>query len=346
MWTNPAIGPDERTGDRPHRALESRRVGRFTGAARRRFGTAARGALARWIDTGASARALDDGAVDWLRCAPFLALHALCLAPIWTGVSTTALAVAGGLYASRVFALTAFYHRYFSHRAFRTSRPFQFLMAVAGNCAVQRGPIWWAAHHRHHHLHSEEASDLHSPRRHGFWYSHMLWFMTGAGFRTQTRYVRDWMQYPELRWLDRFDWVAPTLLALALGLTGSLLARVRPDLGTSAPQLLAWGFVISTVAVYHTTYTVNSAAHVWGTRRFNTRDDSRNNAALALLTMGEGWHNNHHHFPASARQGFYWWEIDCTYYGLVALSWMGLVWDLRGVPPYVLERNLAAPARR
>jgi stearoyl-CoA desaturase (Delta-9 desaturase) len=307
---------------------------------------AIRGALARWFDTSTNPRAAEDNRVDWVRCAPFIALHALCLAPFWTGVSTTALALAGALYVVRVFALTGFYHRYFSHRAFRTSRPFQFVMALAGSFAVQRGPIWWAAHHRNHHRHAEQPLDLHSPRQHGFWHSHTLWFMTGAGFRTQAGYVRDWLKYPELRWLDRFDWVAPTALAAAIGVTGSTLARLRPDLGTNAAQLLAWGFVISTVAVYHTTYTVNSAAHTWGRRRFETADDSRNNAALALVTMGEGWHNNHHHYPASARQGFYWWEIDLTYYGLVVLSWLGLIWDLRQVPAHVLQRNLVTTRQR
>jgi stearoyl-CoA desaturase (Delta-9 desaturase) len=300
-------------------------------------------ALGRWFDTEAPAQREDDQ-VDWLRCLPFVALHLLCFAALWTGVSATALAVAVGLYLVRVFAITGFYHRYFSHRTFRTSRAFQFVMAVAGNMAAQRGPIWWAAHHRHHHLHAEQEPDLHSPHQHGFWRSHMLWFMTGAGFRTQTRYVRDWLRYPELRALDRYDWVVPVLLAAALGVLGALLDRHAPALGTSAAQMLTWGFVISTVAVYHATYTVNSLAHRWGRRRFATKDDSRNNAVLALLTMGEGWHNNHHHYPASARQGFFWWEIDLTYYGLVVLSGLGLIRDLRPVPAHVLSRNLLTGA--
>lgn len=280
-----------------------------------------------------------DDQVDWVRCLPFMGMHLLCLVPLWVGVSWTAVAVCVVLYWLRVFALTGFYHRYFSHRAFRTSRPFQFVMAVAGNLAVQRGPIWWAAHHRHHHLHSEDPTDLHSPVQHGFVWSHTLWFMTGAGFRTQARYVRDWLQYPELRAIDRFDNVVPVLLALGLGALGATLERVAPELGTSAAQLVVWGFGISTVAVYHATYTINSLAHRWGRRRFVTRDDSRNNAVLALLTMGEGWHNNHHHYPAAARQGFYWWEIDATYYGLLLLSKIGLIWDLRLVPTHVLSRN-------
>lgn len=294
--------------------------------------------LTRWIDT-TSAGDRDDDRVDWVRCVPFIALHLVCLLAFWTGVSATALTVATGLYFLRVFAITAFYHRYFSHRTFRTSRPFQFLMAIVGNLAVQRGPIWWAAHHRHHHLHSEQPNDLHSPTQHGFLRSHMLWFMTGAGFRTQTRYVRDWMQYPELRALDRFDWVLPVGLLTALAATGAWLQRLAPSLETNAAQMVVWGFAISTVAVYHVTYTINSLSHRWGRRRFKTRDESRNNWLLAILTLGEGWHNNHHHYPASARQGFYWWEIDLTYYGLMLLSAVGLIWDIRPVPQRVLERN-------
>ncbi len=298
--------------------------------------------VVRWIDTDARVGEAGSDRIDWVRCVPFIGMHVLCVCGAWTGVSITALAVAGALYALRLFAITAFYHRYFSHRTFRTSRAFQWVMAATGSLAVQRGPIWWAAHHRHHHLHAEEPSDLHSPVQHGFWRSHMFWFMTGAGFRTQTRYVRDWLQFPELRWLDRFDWVLPALLVAGLVALGQILASVAPQLGTGPWQLVVWGFGISTVGVYHVTYTVNSLAHRWGSRRFQTRDDSRNNLALALLTMGEGWHNNHHHYPASARQGFYWWEIDLTYYLLVAFSWVGLIWDLRPVPARVLTRNLAA----
>lgn len=294
--------------------------------------------LTRWIDTRDAAPEAGDR-VELLRCLPFIGMHGLCLGAWWTGTSPVALAVAAGLYAFRVFAVTAFYHRYFSHRTFRTSRPMQFLMAVSGNLAAQRGPIWWAAHHRHHHLHAERESDLHSPVRHGFWRSHMGWFMTGAGFRTQSRYVRDWLRYPELRLLDRFDWIVPVLLLAGLGALGAILERRAPRLGTSAAQMIVWGFAISTVAVYHVTYTINSLAHRFGRRRFRTADDSRNNVLLALITMGEGWHNNHHHYPASARQGFYWWEIDLTYYGLVLLSWAGLIWDLRPVPVHVLARN-------
>ena len=118
---------------------------------------------------------------------------------------------------------------------------------------------------------------------------------------------------------------------------GAWLARTHPQLGTSGLQLVVWGFCISTVALWHSTFTINSLAHRFGTRRYATRDDSRNNFWLALLTFGEGWHNNHHHFPVAARQGFYWWEIDIAYYGLRALAAAGIIWDLRAVPAHARE---------
>ncbi len=302
-------------------------------------------AILRWFD--AQDRHPEEGhavsdRVDWTRCAPFIAMHLICLAAIWTGVSWTAVAVATGLFLVRIFAITGFYHRYFSHRTFRTSRPFQFAMAVIANSSVQRGPLWWAAHHRHHHNHSDDLPDHHSPGLKGFLMSHMGWFMTDAGFRTEERLVRDWAKFPELKFLDRFDWIVPVLLAAGLFGAGSLAERFAPGLGTSGWQLLIWGFFISTIVLFHATYTINSLAHQYGSQRFDTGDDSRNNFLLALLTLGEGWHNNHHHYPASTRQGFYWWEIDLTYYGLKALSWTGLIWDLRPVPERVLKEGRAA----
>ncbi|MEB3198382.1 MAG: acyl-CoA desaturase [Candidatus Sericytochromatia bacterium] len=294
--------------------------------------------LLAWFD-GSTGREAAGERLDWLRAGPFLAIHALCGLAWYTGVSPTAIAVAVGLYLVRMFAITAFYHRYFSHRAFKTSRAFQFLMALLGNSAVQRGPIWWAAHHRHHHRHSDRPEDLHSPVQYGFWQSHVRWFLTGRGFATQSQYVTDLLAYPELRWLDRFDWVGPVALLAALAASGAALQTWAPDLGTSAAQLVVWGFAISTVATWHVTYTINSLSHQWGTRRYQTNDDSRNNWLLALLTLGEGWHNNHHHHQSSARQGFFWWEIDLAYYGLRLLAALRLVWDLRPVPAHVLLKN-------
>jgi stearoyl-CoA desaturase (delta-9 desaturase) len=277
--------------------------------------------------------------IHWWGSLPYLAMHIGLVAILWVGVSPFAIAVMLALYVGRMFAITGFYHRYFSHRTFRAGRPVQFLMALAGTTAVQRGPLWWAAHHRYHHRHSDEEADAHSPRRHGFWWSHVGWFLTRSGTPTRERLVRDWLRYPELRFLDRHHLLGPVLLATTLLGAGAWLERALPGLGTSALQLFVWGFVVSTVVLYHATYTINSLSHRFGSQRFDTGDDSRNNWLLALLTLGEGWHNNHHHYPASARQGFYWWEIDLTYYGLRLLSSLGLISDLKPVPAKVLERN-------
>lgn len=288
--------------------------------------------LRRWIDGDVIARG---SGVDWPRVVPYIGLHLGCFGVIWVGVSLTAVLFALTLYALRMFAITAFYHRYFSHGSFRTSRAVQFLFAVLGASAAQRGPLWWASHHRHHHAHADRQGDTHSRQIHGFWWSHTGWFLASENFNTRSERVRDLHRFPELRALDRFDTVVPALLALGLYLGGEGLAQAAPELGTSGAQLLVWGFCISTVALYHATFTINSLAHRWGKRRYATPDHSRNNLFLALLTFGEGWHNNHHHYPAAARQGFYWWEIDLTYYGLRTLAALGLIWDLKTVPAAV-----------
>ena len=289
--------------------------------------------LLAWFDNQAvAASGQFERRVEWLRILPFIGMHLMCAGVIWVGVSSTALLVAAALYVLRLVAITGFYHRYFSHRTFRTSRALQFVFAVLGTMAVQRGPLWWAAHHRHHHAHADEADDSHSPAQHGFWWSHVGWFMNRSNFRTRSEMIRDLMRYPELRFLDRFDIVPPIALAALLFFGGNALADAYPQLGTSGAQLLIWGFFISTVVLHHVTFTVNSLAHRFGRRRYATRDDSRNNWWIALLTFGEGWHNNHHHFPGSVRQGFYWWEIDLTYYLLRAMAACGLIWDLKTVP--------------
>ena len=298
--------------------------------------------LVRWLISDAAGSTDDSAAdrIDWPRCVPFILLHLACLAVLWVGFSWVALAVAVGLYFVRMFFVTGFYHRYFSHRAFRTSRAFQLVMAVLGCTAVQRGPLWWASHHRHHHKHSDEEPDPHSPRRRGFLMSHLGWFMTRRNYATQWAYARDWARYPELRWVNRLDWVPAATLAGGLYGLGAWLGHAFPGLNTGGWQLVVWGFCLSTVVLYHATYTINSLAHRIGGRRFETGDDSRNSLGLALITLGEGWHNNHHHYPAAARQGFYWWEIDVCYYLLRGLEAVGLIRDLRPVPDRVLHRRL------
>ena len=305
-------------------------------AARPSLSRRLRASLARWFDAGTMPPATDDG-IDWARIVPFAGVHLACLATLRVGASATAVGTALALYALRMFAITGFYHRYFSHRAFRTSRPSQFLFALIGASAVQRGPLWWAAHHREHHAHSDTPGDVHSPRQRGFLWSHMGWFMSHKHVRPDFSRVKDLLRYPELRFLDRFDVLVPTLLGVGVFLFGVALKHLAPGLHTNGWQMLVWGFFVSTVAVYHGTYTINSLSHVFGRQRYRTGDTSRNNPWLALITLGEGWHNNHHHYPASARQGFYWWEFDITYYMLKLLSMLGLIWDLRAVPAAIRE---------
>ena len=296
--------------------------------------------LRQWLDSdyfpeGAEAVRSRPDRLEYRRCLPFAILHLGCLGVIWTGWSWTALAVAVALYGVRMFAITGFYHRYFSHRTFRTSRAAQFLFAALGNTAVQRGALWWAAVHRHHHKHSDQDQDVHSPGVSGFLWAHIGWMTSSKNFPTDYGAVRDLAKYPELVFLNRFDMVVPAGFAAALYALGETLRAFAPGLGTSGAQLLVWGFFISTVFLLHGTLMINSLAHVFGHRRFQTSDDSRNNFLLALITLGEGWHNNHHRFMNAARQGFYWWEIDVTFYGLKLLSWLGVIWDLKGVPPQV-----------
>ncbi len=305
--------------------------------------------LIRWVDSYHGVEEIDPSAVkekkvDWLRVVPFVILHAACIAVIWVGWSPVAVAVAVALYLVRMFAITGFYHRYFSHKAFETYRFWQFIFAALGNSSSQRGPIWWASHHRHHHRYTDQPEDVHSPLQHGFWWSHMGWLTSRKNFPTQFKYVGDWMKFPELVWVDRFDTVLPFLLALALLVTGTLLERYAPGLRTNGWQMLVWGFFISTVFLFHGTVTINSFAHIFGWRRFDTPDTSRNSFLLSVITLGEGWHNNHHHFPVCARQGFRWWEMDITYFLLKLMAALGIVRNLRPLPgrlrsPQIPESN-------
>ncbi|MFL1485270.1 acyl-CoA desaturase [Marinobacter sp. LN3S78] len=295
--------------------------------------------ILRWFDSEAGSDQLDQTSRQFnlVRVLPFIALHAACLLAFLTGVSAFALGFALAFFTIRMFAITGFYHRYFSHKTFRTSRGWQFVFALLGASAAQRGPLWWAAHHRHHHQHSDREDDLHSPHHGGFWWSHVGWFTCDAGFRTDERRVKDWLRYPELRFINRFDALVPAACALAIYGLGEALAAWAPGLGTNGLQLLVWGFFVSTVVLFHATVSINSLSHVWGSRRFDTPDDSRNNFWLALVTFGEGWHNNHHRYPQSARQGFRWYEIDLTYYGLWLLSKAGIIHGLKPLPERVRE---------
>lgn len=264
----------------------------------------------------------------WVTNVPFYVVHVLPFLAVFTGVTLEAVVLGVVLYVSRAFFITGGYHRYFAHRTYRMGRVPQFLMALGGTTAAQQGPLWWAAHHRDHHRYADTPRDPHSPI-HGFWWAHVGWITSGRFGETKHDRIRDFARYPELVWLDRHWWVGPwalgTLTFLVAGLPGLLV-----------------GFFGSTVLLWHATFSINSFAHLIGRRRFETDDTSRNSAVLAVLTLGEGWHNNHHHYPTSVRQGFRWWELDVTYLVLKALSWVGITSRLR--PPPDRARSGEPPA--
>ncbi len=269
-----------------------------------------------------------DEQINRITSIPFFALHALPLLAIFTGVSVRAVILCVVLFYSRMFFITAGYHRYFSHRSYRMARVPQFLMAFGGTTAVQKGPLWWAAHHRDHHRYSDTDLDIHSPRK-GFLWSHFGWILCEKYAYTEFDRIKDFSKFPELRFLNKYDWIGPW----ALGFACFLIA------GWSG---LLIGFFLSTVLLWHATFTVNSLAHVWGRRRYATTDTSRNSVFIAILTMGEGWHNNHHSYQASVRQGFFWWEWDPTFYLLKALSWVGITRDLKEPTEQIRRANLIA----
>jgi stearoyl-CoA desaturase (delta-9 desaturase) len=255
----------------------------------------------------------------------FVLVHVACFAAIWTGITWQSVAICAALYWLRIFAIGAGYHRYFSHRSYSTSRLFQFILALGSQSTAQKSVLWWTAQHRNHHLHSDTERDPHSPRQKGFWYSHVGWIFARRADKVDLTKVADLARFPELMWLHRYELVPAFVLAVICFLLDGWTGLVI-------------GFFWSTVLVFHATFCINSLAHVHGRKRYVTGDDSRNNWYLALFTMGEGWHNNHHACQSSVRQGFRWWEVDCTYYVLKLLSWCGLVWNLKK-PPEEVVRN-------
>ena len=250
-------------------------------------------------------------------------IHAACLLVFWVAPTTADLVLLAATFYARMFGITGGYHRYFAHKTYKTSRAFQLVLAVLGCSSTQKGPLWWAGNHRNHHRHADKPGDLHSPRE-GLYHAHQGWIFEGRWDGTPLAQIGDFARYPELVWLNRNHHLPPLALA-------GLCAWIGGFSG------LVWGYVLSTVLLWHATYTINSLAHTWGSRRYETQDTSRNNLWLALLTLGEGWHNNHHHFCASTRQGFRWWEVDVTYYLLRGLQAVGLVWDIREPPAHVLH---------
>ncbi|MFQ5580080.1 MAG: acyl-CoA desaturase [Nitrospiria bacterium] len=268
----------------------------------------------------------EDSQICWTTSTPFIIVHLMPLAAFWTGVTWFDLGICLALYYIRMFFITAGYHRYFAHRSYRLGRVMQFLMAVGGSMAGQKGVLWWAAHHRHHHRYSDQLEDAHSPLR-GVWWSHLGWILCDRYNPTRFDLIKDFAKFPELRWINRHWYIPATLLGFTCWVLGSW------------PTLIV-GYFLSTVLLYHGTFLVNSATHLFGRRRFATDDTSRNSMIIALLTCGEGWHNNHHHYQSTANQGFYWWEIDFSYYVLIVMSWLGLAKDLRKPSKNVLINDL------
>jgi stearoyl-CoA desaturase (Delta-9 desaturase) len=262
-----------------------------------------------------------------LQTLPFLAVHVAAIAGVaWLGWSWRGLALAVALYYARMFFVCAGYHRYFAHRSFRTTRAIQLMLAFFAMTSSQKGVLWWAGHHRQHHKFSDQDGDVHSVQRDGFLWGHLGWIFSKKYEATDTERMRDFAKFPELAWLDRFWAVPPAALAVALFLVGG-------------PFALVWGFFVSTSLLWHGTFTINSLSHMFGSRRYAIADNSRNNGLLAAITMGEGWHNNHHYYQRSVRQGFFWWEIDPTFYLLRSMEALGLVWDLHAPPPHVVANH-------
>jgi stearoyl-CoA desaturase (delta-9 desaturase) len=267
----------------------------------------------------------------------FAVIHLIPLLALITGATAFDWLMCGVLYFTRMFFVTGFYHRYFSHKTFKTSRVFQFIMAFLAETSLQKGILWWAAHHRVHHRTSDTPQDPHSMKIYGFFYSHMGWILGPDYKRTDFKGISDYAKYPELRWINKNYLIPPLTLALALMAVGGVVngGSITMMFTSAGVSTLLIGFFLSTVLLYHGTFSINSIMHKLGRQRYETGDESRNSALLAMLTLGEGWHNNHHYYESSTRQGFFWWEVDITFYLLKVLSWFGIIWDLKEVPKYI-----------
>lgn len=282
--------------------------------------------LAETSNTTPSLRPREKG-ISLMASMPFFVMHGLALYGIWaTPFAWKWVGLAIASYYLRMFGVTGGYHRYFAHRSYKTSRVFQFILAFLAQSSAQKGVLWWAAHHRHHHKFSDQPQDLHSPLQDGFWWSHVGWILSSEHNQTDYNAIKDFKDYPEIQFLNRYPHLPAIAYAVILFLT------------LGAPGLW-YGFFVSTAFLWHGTFTINSLSHVFGSQRYVSQDTSRNNFLLSLLTMGEGWHNNHHTYQSATRQGFFWWEIDLTYYVLKTLSLFGIVWDLRQPPLKLLENR-------
>jgi stearoyl-CoA desaturase (delta-9 desaturase) len=265
--------------------------------------------------------------IDPVKSIPFFLVHVAAVALVWhLGWSWSGFGLALGLYALRMFGVTAGYHRYFSHRSYKTSRVFQFILAILAMTSVQKGVLWWASHHRAHHKYSDKPEDVHSVKQDGFWWSHVGWILSNEYDATDLDRVRDLARYPELRVLDRLHLLVSVGFAVLCYLLGGLWG-------------LSWGFFVSTSLLWHGTFTINSLTHMFGKARYVTGENSKNNFWLALITLGEGWHNNHHYYQRATNQGFFWWELDVTYYVLKLLELCRVVWDVHTPPAHVRDSN-------
>ena len=236
----------------------------------------------------------------------------------------------------RAVGLTLSFHRYFAHRAFQMHRAARFIWTFIGTAAMQKGPLWWAGHHVNHHRFADRDGDPHSPMVSGVYYAHVGWFLNDARndrLEATNPVIRDFAKVPEIAWLERNYIVPPLMLAAALYLIGGL-------------PWLVWGFFVPTTTLAHATFAINTVNHMFGSRRFETLDESRNNVLTALFAAGEGWHNNHHRYQRAARNGFYWWEFDPTWYAIRAMAAVGLAWDLQPVPQRVYDEARAVKAQR
>lgn len=284
---------------------------------------------------GSSMQTSESSTNGQINKALFIALHFVPLLAFFTHVTRFDWIVCATLYVTRMFFVTAGYHRYFSHRTYKTSRAFQAILAFCSQTSAQKGALWWAAHHRVHHRHSDTDLDPHSRKVHGFWESHVGWIMGSSHEHTDFELVKDLAKYPELVWLNKFHWLPALILGVFVTVLGQLVNGGNLNSLSSGWSTLLIGFVLSTVLLYHATFAINSVMHWIGRPRYKTGDESKNSFALAILSLGEGWHNNHHYYQSSTRQGFFWWEVDITYYAVKALEALGIVWEVRGVPHHV-----------
>src|SRR5215204_2251184 len=261
---------------------------------------------------------------------PFAAfLSAIVL--LWNSwVGPTDLAILGVMYLLTAFGITIGYHRLLTHRALDAPKPVKYAFAVLGSMAVQGSVIDWVADHRKHHAFTDEEGDPHSPHGHGggfkgalhgLWHAHMGWLWQTQGAAQKRRYARDLLEDPGLRWISRkFPWLVLAGLALP-ALLGFALSGGSP---AGALTGLLWGGFVRVFLVHHVTWSVNSVCHFFGTRRFETDDHSTNVFWLALPSLGESWHHNHHAFPRSAKHGLKWYEVDINWYGIAVLKLLGL----------------------